>query len=163
MPPNDWQSNFGGPAWTRVPDGQWYLHLFAPEQPDVNWRNQAIKDEFAKTLRFWFDRGIDGFRIDVAHGMAKDWELPDLDGLEFPLPEDAEHDHPHWDQPGVHEIFREWRRVADEYSPSRAFCGEIWVGRTAPAGRLPASGRTAHRVQLRLPDGAVAARPAAPR
>ncbi len=129
LPPNDWQSNFGGPAWTRVADGQWYLHLFAPGQPDVDWRHPGVRAEFEQTLRFWFDRGVDGFRIDVAHGMAKDWELPDLDGLEFPLPEDAEHDHPHWDQPGVHEIFREWRRVADEYRPSRAFCGEIWVGR----------------------------------
>ncbi len=129
LPPNDWQSTFGGPAWTRVPDGQWYLHLFTPEQPDVNWRNQAIKDEFAKTLRFWFDRGIDGFRIDVAHGLEKDWNLPDLKGLLFPLEEGVEYDHPHWDQPAVHDIFREWRAIADEYQPSRAFCGEIWVGR----------------------------------
>ena len=129
LPPNDWQSNFGGPAWTRVPDGQWYLHLFAPGQPDVDWRHPEVRAEFDQTLRFWFDRGIDGFRIDVAHGMAKDWSLPDLAGLEFPLAEDAEHEHPHWDQPGVHDIFREWRRVADEYTPARAFCGEIWVGR----------------------------------
>ena len=129
LPPNDWQSTFGGPAWTRVSDGQWYLHLFTPEQPDVNWRNQAIKDEFAKTLRFWFDRGIDGFRIDVAHGLEKDWNLPDLKGLLFPLDEGVEYDHPHWDQPAVHDIFREWRAIADEYQPSRAFCGEIWVGR----------------------------------
>ncbi len=129
LPPNDWQSNFGGPAWTRVPDGQWYLHLFAPAQPDVNWRHPEVRAEFEQTLRFWFDRGIDGFRIDVAHGLEKDWELPDLDGLVFPLADDAEADHPHWDQPAVHEIFREWRRIADEYSPARAFCGEIWVGR----------------------------------
>ena len=101
LPPNDWQSTFGGPAWTRVSDGQWYLHLFTPEQPDVNWRNQAIKDEFAKTLRFWFDRGIDGFRIDVAHGLEKDWNLPDLKGLLFPLDEGVEYDHPHWDQPAA--------------------------------------------------------------
>ncbi|MBK8448106.1 MAG: glycoside hydrolase family 13 protein [Micropruina sp.] len=129
QPPNDWQSTFGGPAWTRVADGQWYLHLFTPEQPDVNWRNAAVKAEFEQTLRFWFDRGIDGFRIDVAHGLEKDWALPDLNGLEFPLEADAEHDHPHWDQPSVHNIFREWRRIADEYTPSRAYCGEIWVGR----------------------------------
>ena len=129
LPPNDWQSNFGGPAWTRVPDGQWYLHLFAPAQPDVNWRHPEVRAEFEQTLRFWFDRGIDGFRIDVAHGLEKDWELPDLDGLVFPLTDDTEADHPHWDQPAVHEIFREWRRIADEYSPARAFCGEIWVGR----------------------------------
>ena len=129
LPPNDWQSTFGGPAWTRVADGQWYLHLFTPEQPDLDWRHPEVRAEFAETLRFWFDRGVDGFRIDVAHGMAKDWELPDLEGLEFPLPDDADHEHPHWDQPGVHDIFREWRRIADEYTPSRSFCGEIWVGR----------------------------------
>jgi len=129
LPPNDWQSTFGGPAWTRVEDGQWYLHLFAPEQPDVNWRNDDIKAEFEQTLRFWFDRGVDGFRIDVAHGLEKDWALPDLNGLAFPLDEEAEHDHPHWDQPSVHDIFRSWRAIADEYTPSRAFCGEIWVGR----------------------------------
>ncbi len=129
LPPNDWQSSFGGPAWTRVPDGQWYLHLFAPGQPDVDWRHPEVRAEFEQTLRFWFDRGIDGFRIDVAHGLEKNWELPDVGGLPFPLPEDAAHDHPHWDQPAVHEIFREWRTVADEYSPPRVFCGEIWVGR----------------------------------
>ena len=129
LPPNDWQSTFGGPAWTRVADGQWYLHLFTPEQPDVNWRNADIKAEFEQTLRFWFDRGIDGFRIDVAHGLEKDWALPDLNGLEFPLEEGAENEHPHWDQPSVHDIFREWRVIADEYTPSRAYCGEIWVGR----------------------------------
>ncbi len=93
LPPNDWQSTFGGPAWTRVPDGEWYLHLFAPKQPDVDWRNPEIRAEFEKTLRFWFDRGVDGFRIDVAHGLAKDWALPDLDGLQFPLEESADFDH----------------------------------------------------------------------
>ena len=129
LPPNDWQSTFGGPAWTRVADGQWYLHLFAPGQPDVNWRHPEIRAEFEQTLRFWFDRGIDGFRIDVAHGLEKDWDLPDLNGLTFPLAHDAEHDHPHWDQPSVHDIFRQWRAIADEYSPARSFCGEIWVGR----------------------------------
>ena len=129
LPPNDWQSTFGGPAWTRVADGEWYLHLFAPGQPDVDWRNPDIRAEFEQTLRFWFDRGADGFRIDVAHGLAKDWALPDLDGMVFPLEESADFDHPHWDQPAVHEIFREWRAIADEYTPSRSFCGEIWVGR----------------------------------
>ena len=129
LPPNDWQSTFGGPAWTRVADGQWYLHLFTPEQPDVDWRSPAVRSEFEQTLRFWFDRGVDGFRIDVAHGLEKDWELPDLNGLEFPLADDDEHDHPHWDQPNVHDVYRQWRAIAEEYTPSRAFCGEIWVGR----------------------------------
>lgn len=136
QPPNDWQSCFGGPAWTRTTDadgtpGDWYLRLFAPEQPDVNWDNEEIRDEFLATLRFWFDRGVDGFRIDVAHGLVKDDSLPDVGDLPFPLPDDTpdDVDHPHWDRPGIHEIFRSWRAVADEYSPERAFCGEIWVGR----------------------------------
>lgn len=137
QPPNDWMSEFGGPAWTRVHDadgrpGQWYLHLFAPEQPDVNWDHPDIHAEFEQTLRFWFDRGVDGFRIDVAHGLVKDAELADAHGLTFPLPADTPDDveHPHWDRPGVHDIFREWRRVADSYDPPRVFCGEIWVGRS---------------------------------
>ena len=136
-PPNDWMSEFGGPAWTRVTEadglpGQWYLRLFAPEQPDVNWDHPDIQAEFETTLRFWFDRGVDGFRIDVAHGLVKDAGLADVNGLPFPLPADTPEDldHPHWDRPGVHDIFREWRRVADSYDPPRVFCGEIWVGRT---------------------------------
>ncbi|MCC6496122.1 MAG: glycoside hydrolase family 13 protein [Propionibacteriaceae bacterium] len=136
LPPNDWMSEFGGPAWTRVTEadgrpGQWYLRLFAPEQPDVNWDHPDIREEFTESLRFWFDRGVDGFRIDVAHGLVKDAGLVDIDGLPFPLPDDTpEHiEHPHWDQPGVHEIFRSWREVADAYDPPRVFCGEIWVGR----------------------------------
>jgi alpha-glucosidase len=135
-PPNDWMSEFGGPAWTRVTEadgtpGQWYLRLFAAEQPDVNWNHPDIREEFEQTLRFWFDRGVDGFRIDVAHGLVKDEGLADIDGLPFPLPDDTPDgvEHPHWDQPGVHDIFRSWRRVADAYDGPRVFCGEIWVGR----------------------------------
>ena len=79
QPPNNWPSVFGGPAWTRVPDGEWYLHLFAPEQPDLNWDNPEVAAEFERIMRFWLDRGVDGFRIDVAHGMAKEPGLPDLD------------------------------------------------------------------------------------
>ena len=76
---------FGGPAWTRVTEadgtpGQWYLHLFAPEQPDLDWTNDDVRAEFESILRFWFDRGVDGFRVDVAHGLAKDPEMPDLAG-----------------------------------------------------------------------------------
>lgn len=135
-PPNDWRSEFGGPAWTRITEadgrpGQWYLHLFTSAQPDLNWANPEVRTEFEDILRFWFDRGVDGFRIDVAHGLVKDPGLSDLDGLTFPLPDDTPDglEHPHWDQPGIHEIFRSWRQVADSYSPPRAFCGEIWVGR----------------------------------
>ena len=76
LPPSDWPSVFGGPAWTRVPDGQWYLHLFAAEQPDLNWDNREVRDDFLTTLRFWADRGVDGFRVDVAHGLAKDLSEP---------------------------------------------------------------------------------------
>ena len=136
LPPNDWQSEFGGPAWTRVTEadgslGEWYLRLFAPEQPDVNWNHPDIVAEFDETLRFWFDRGVDGFRIDVAHGLVKDAGLRDLAGMPFPLPDDTPEglEHPHWDQPGVHDVFRHWREIADSYDPPRAFCGEIWVGR----------------------------------
>src|SRR6185437_5803179 len=77
--PNNWLSTFGGPAWTQVPDGQWYLHLFAPEQPDFNWRNPEVREEFLDVLRFWLDRGVDGFRIDVAMGLIKAEGLPDTD------------------------------------------------------------------------------------
>lgn len=81
LPPTDWQSVFGGSAWKRVepdqaPDGQWYLHLFTPEQPDLNWANEEIRADFRTTLRFWSDRGVDGFRIDVAHALAKDLDVP---------------------------------------------------------------------------------------
>jgi alpha-glucosidase len=96
----------------------------------VNWNHPDIHAEFEQTLRFWFDRGVDGFRIDVAHGLVKDDNLADIDGLPFPLPDSTPDgvEHPHWDQPGVHDIFRSWRRVADAYD-GRMFCGEIWVGR----------------------------------
>jgi alpha-glucosidase len=121
-PPNNWRSVFGGPAWTRVADGEWYLHLFAPEQPDLNWANPEVHDEFADVLRFWFDRGVDGFRIDVAHGLVKDPELPDLTGEP-----DERLAHPHWDRDEVHEIYRRWRRIADEYPGERKFVAEAWA------------------------------------
>ena len=129
LPPNDWQSIFGGPAWTRStnPDGtpgDWYLHLFAPEQPDLDWDNAEVVEEFEDILRFWFDRGVDGFRIDVAHGLAKPEELPDageITGLQHENP------HPAWDNEAVHEIYRGWRRVADAYDPPRVFVAEAWV------------------------------------
>ncbi len=136
LPPNDWRSEFGGSAWQRITEadgrpGQWYLHLFAPEQPDVDWTNPEVRADFETTLRFWFDRGVDGFRIDVAHGLSKHPDLLDAEGMPFPLPPSApdDLDHPHWDRPENHEIFRSWRRVADSYPGSRAFCGELWIGR----------------------------------
>jgi alpha-glucosidase len=131
-PPNDWLSNFGGPAWTRVTDadgrpGQWYLHLFAPEQPDVDWTNPEVREEFEQTMRFWFDMGVDGFRIDVAHGLAKAEGLPDLGAIVWPPPSSDRVDHPHWDRDDVHEIYRTWRALADSYDEPRVFVAEAWV------------------------------------
>ncbi|MDX8032995.1 alpha-amylase family glycosyl hydrolase [Lentzea sp. BCCO 10_0856] len=127
QPPNNWVSVFGGPAWTRVPDGQWYLHLFAPEQPDLNWDHPEVRADLEHTLRFWLDRGVDGFRIDVAHGMAKPEGLPDMEiRTQVPgvLSDDA-HD-PRFDNDGVHEIHRMIRKVMDGY-PGTMAVGEIWV------------------------------------
>ncbi|MFT4044382.1 MAG: glycoside hydrolase family 13 protein [Gordonia sp. (in: high G+C Gram-positive bacteria)] len=125
QPPNNWESNFGGPAWTRLDDGLWYLHLFAPEQPDLNWRNPAVRAEFESVLRFWFERGIDGFRIDVAHGLVKHPDLPDS----APRSAGAQHvsAHPAYDQDELHEIYRSWRTIADSYDPPRIFVAEAWV------------------------------------
>ena len=127
-PPTNWTSVFGGPAWTRLPDGQWYLHLFAPEQPDLNWDNPEVREEFESVLRFWLDRGIDGFRVDVAHGLVKDPAFPDIDddGSQI-LGSSKQPDHPHWDQDGIHEIVRSWRRVVDEYEGDRMMVAEAWV------------------------------------
>jgi alpha-glucosidase len=128
LPPNDWKSVFGGSAWTRAADGEWYLHLFAPEQPDLNWDNPAIRQDFEDVLAFWFDRGVDGFRIDVAHGLMKQDGLPDLgDEGEDVLEPSKRADHPHWDREGVHEIYRGWRAVADRYEGDRTFVAEAWV------------------------------------
>ncbi|MFF0016140.1 glycoside hydrolase family 13 protein [Streptomyces sp. NPDC005374] len=126
LPPNDWESIFGGPAWTRVADGEWYLHLFAPEQPDFNWDHPAVGDEFRSILRFWLDMGVDGFRIDVAHGLVKAEGLPDLgshDQVKL-LGNDVM---PFFDQDGVHEIYRQWRLILDEYSGERIFVAEAWT------------------------------------
>jgi len=134
QPPNDWLGVFGGLAWSRTtgPDGtpgQWYLHLFTPEQPDLNWERPEVVAEFEDILRFWLDRGVDGFRIDVAHGLVKAAALPDAgerqkkltiepDALPLPM----------WDQDGVHEIYRGWRRVLDSYPGDRMSVGEVWIG-----------------------------------
>ena len=129
LPPNDWQSVFGGPAWTRVPDGQWYLHLFAPGQPDFNWENPEVRAEFEDVLAFWFDKGVDGFRIDVAHGLVKADGLPDGGPGNDAAPGLVQHNesHPAWDQDGVHDVYRGWRTVANRYAPERIFIAEAWV------------------------------------
>jgi alpha-glucosidase len=137
-PPNDWKSNFGGSAWTRVEQpedgdepsgrpGQWYLHLFAPEQPDLDWTNPEVRDEFEAAMRFWFERGVDGFRIDVAHGLAKAEGLPDLASAARRPRTGERVEHPHWDRDEVHEIYRTWRALADEYDDPRVFVAEAWV------------------------------------
>jgi alpha-glucosidase len=125
-PPNNWASIFGGRAWTRTtnPDGtpgDWYLHLFASEQPDLNWDSSVVRAEFEDILRFWFDRGVDGVRIDSAALLVKDSHLPDIIMDGSPGAGDA-----YADRDGVHEIYREWRRVAEEY-PNRALIGEVWL------------------------------------
>ena len=135
-PPNNWTSQFGGPAWSRVPDGEWYLHLFAPEQPDLDWEHPDVRADFLETLSFWFDRGVDGFRIDVAHSLVKEAGLPDVGEHEWPrrwvevdgkLTRAPWRAHPHWDRDEVHEVWREWRALADSYTPPRIFVAEAWV------------------------------------
>ena len=135
LPPNNWQSVFGGPAWHRVTEkdgkpGQWYLHLFAVEQPDFNWHNSEVKKYFEDVLNFWLKLGVDGIRIDVAHGMIKADGLPDvpsdpklLEGKPMPF----------WDQDGVHEIYKEWRKILDSYPNNRMAVAEAWV---SPASRI---------------------------
>jgi alpha-glucosidase len=133
QPPNNWTSAFGGPAWTRLPSptseaDQWYLHLFAPEQPDLNWENPEVAADLERTLRFWLDRGVDGFRIDVAHGMAKPAGLPDMPSIAKDTGQlfDSHADDPRFDADGVHDIHRMIRKVIDVY-PARMAVGEIWV------------------------------------
>jgi alpha-glucosidase len=145
-PPTDWQSAFGGSAWTRVPDGQWYLHFFAVEQPDLNWQSPEVRADFVRTLRFWADRGVDGFRIDVAHMLTKD--------LTEPLPSQAELDahpvdgsHPVRDRDDVHEVYAEWRRVFDDYGRRRG------MGGTPPPHAVRPCGWTRTGLQLRSARG----------
>ncbi|MCF2531701.1 glycoside hydrolase family 13 protein [Yinghuangia soli] len=131
-PPNDWTSQFGGAAWTRTADadgrpGQWYLHLYAPEQPDLNWRNLEVRAEYLSILRHWLDRGVDGFRIDVAHGLVKAVGLPDAGEIPQGWEGRMNHRLPYWDQPEVHDIYRGWRQVLDAYPGDRIAVAEAWV------------------------------------
>jgi alpha-glucosidase len=125
LPPNDWSSIFGGSAWTRTQNadgtpGEWYLHLFAPEQPDLNWDNEEVRREHEDVLRFWFDRGVAGVRIDSAAFLFKDGALPDFDPEAVPFP------HPFSDRDELHEVYRSWRMLADDYPGERILIGEIW-------------------------------------
>ncbi len=136
-PPNNWVSNFGGPAWERVTEsdgspGQWYLHLFDVTQPDFDWTNAEVGDEMESVLRFWLDRGADGFRIDVAHGLVKVKGLPDAPPGHEITGTERTGDLPMWDQPGVHDIYRRWRKVVESYAldgqdADRILCAEAWV------------------------------------
>jgi len=126
LPPNDWSSIFGGSAWTRTQGddgtpGEWYLHLFAPEQPDLNWDNDEVRKEHEDVLRFWLDRGVAGVRIDSAALLFKDATLPDFDEDNAPSP------HPFTDRDELHEVYRSWRALADGYSGDRILIGEIWL------------------------------------
>nr|WP_218885425.1 glycoside hydrolase family 13 protein [Kineococcus aurantiacus] len=138
LPPSDWTAAFGGPAWEPVGDGEWYLHLFTPEQPDWNWAHPDVREDHLETLRFWADRGVDGFRIDVAHALTKD--------LTEPLPTQAElatlldGSHPLFDRDEVHDVYVEWRKLFDQYDPPRTAVAEAWV----PAHR---------RARYASPDG----------
>jgi alpha-glucosidase len=125
-PPNGWRSVFGGPAWTALGDGEWYLHLFSPEQPDLNWTNPEVWADLEKTVRFWLDRDVDGFRIDVAHGMSKPDGLPDA------VPG---HPDPRFDDDGVHDVHRMLRALVDHH-PGRVVLGRLRVPDDRCAGYL---------------------------
>lgn len=127
--PNNWQSMFGGPAWTQVADGQWYLHLFDSSQPDLNWDNPKVQEAFEDILRFWLDRGVDGFRVDQPHAMGKAKGLPDHPDIERAGAGfiEGEPSPPMWFQESVHPIFRKWRSILDSYPGERAMCGEAYV------------------------------------
>lgn len=149
LPPNNWESVFGGPAWSRLTradgtPGQWYLHIFDSSQPDLNWQNPWVREQFRDILRFWLDRGVDGFRVDVAHGLIKQAGLPDYTapadggsmggsgtlGLEPAIDAHLGDDDvtpPYWAQDGVHEIYRDWHTVLEEYEGDRVLCAEAWV------------------------------------
>jgi alpha-glucosidase len=126
-PPNNWPSNFGGAAWTRVPDGQWYLNLFDSSQPDFNWRDPRVPAMFEKIIRFWLDRGVAGLRIDVAHGLFKDPDLADAAStVRSNVPSGYYH------RPEVHKVYQEWREILDSYPADvfpgpRTAVGEVWA------------------------------------
>ncbi|MDI2131661.1 glycoside hydrolase family 13 protein [Yinghuangia seranimata] len=128
LPPNDWESVFGGAAWTRErPDsGEWYLHLFAPEQPDLNWHNAEVRAEFLDILTFWLRLGVDGFRVDVAHGMFKDPALADI-GRSGQIALLGSEALPYFDRDEVHEVYREWRALLDSFDGDRIGVAEAWV------------------------------------
>ncbi|MDR7280245.1 alpha-glucosidase [Catenuloplanes atrovinosus] len=116
--PTDWEGEFGGPTWSQTPDGAWYLHLFDAAQPDLNWNHPRVREEHLDILRFWLERGVDGFRVDSAALLVKDPALP---------PVAPDRPHPFHDLDGVHEIYRSWRRLIDSYGGDRTLIGEVWL------------------------------------
>jgi alpha-glucosidase len=123
--PNNWPSNWGGSAWTLDEErNEYFLHLFAPQQPDLDWHNAQVRDDFDEILRFWLDRGIDGFRIDVAHGLVKDAMLAD-EPEPFPVSRFSSDWRTAIDRPEVHDVYRDWRRLADSYDGHRVLVGEV--------------------------------------
>jgi alpha-glucosidase len=124
--PNNWRSTFGGSAWTFDEEvGRYYLHNFLPEQPDLDWWNEDVREAFDEILRYWFDRGIAGFRIDVAHGIVKDKQLRDNPRrTSGDIRKERTYN---MNRPEVHEVFKRWRKLADEYDERRIFIGETWV------------------------------------
>ena len=164
LPPNNWESQFGGPAWTRVTEadgrpGQWYLHLYDPSQPDWNWRNPDVPALFEDVIGFWLDRGVAGLRVDVAHGIFKDPDLPDVQAGQ-PLNGPSPYRH----RPELQALYRSWRAILDSYPVdgfpgSRTAIGEVWYDQAdtlrpylAPDG-LP----QVFNFQLILPDWQAAA------
>ncbi|WP_127507012.1 glycoside hydrolase family 13 protein [Actinoplanes solisilvae] len=150
-PPNNWQSMFGGSAWSRTPDGRWYLHLFTPQQPDLNWDNPAVADAFDDVLRFWFDLGVDGFRVDVAYGLFKDPAYRDNPGTYSPTlfghgPEQAMTTN----QPRVHQIWRRWRAICDSYAGDRMLVGEVSLADLDEVGLYARPDELHHAFQFRL-------------
>jgi alpha-glucosidase len=144
-PPNNWRSTFGGAsAWTLDErTGQYYLHNFLPEQPDLNWWNEDVRAAFDDILRFWLDRGIAGFRIDVAHGIVKDRDLrdnPDPDVSTYNANRDD-----------VHDVLRRWRRVVDEYDLQRVLLGETWVMELDRLARFYGSGHDELHLAFNFP------------
>jgi alpha-glucosidase len=127
LPPNDWESLFGGSAWAPAGDGQWYFHCFAAEQPDLNWENEEVREDFRRTVRFWADRAVDGFRIDVAHGLRKDLSEPYPPWGEIADLAREDGSHPLWDRDDVHEIYADWRQIFNSYDPPRYAVAEADV------------------------------------
>ena len=139
-PPNNWESAFGVPAWTKDDrSGQWYMHLFAPEQPDLNWWNPKVPKEFEKILKFWLDHGADGYRIDVASALFKRKDLADRPTVKDPVTGQPKLDATFKmiDQPEVHEVYRAWRRILNQYQPPRVLVGEIFEPRRQARYILP--------------------------